>query len=195
MPLSGVPISSRSTVAALRARSPSSSATSLVAMTRPRPDTSKPIFLKRFMRNPPRRFGLHAPCHATACDKDLIISALQGGSVACWREAGKFSPVASRAGNRTGPSRIDGAKSCQGSSPGLFSNSPAELDVTSGEIVTLEEAVEIRARLRREGRKVVFTNGCFDILHVWHVRYLEEARRKGDLLIVGLNSDRSIREY
>ncbi len=43
------------------------------------------------------------------------------------------------------------------------------------------------------GKKIVFTNGCFDILHIGHVRYLQEARRQGDLLIVGLNSDQSVK--
>ena len=49
--------------------------------------------------------------------------------------------------------------------------------------------------LRAQGKaeKVVFTNGCFDILHVGHVRYLHEARRLGDLLVVGMNSDSSVR--
>ncbi|MBU2549087.1 MAG: D-glycero-beta-D-manno-heptose 1-phosphate adenylyltransferase [Proteobacteria bacterium] len=46
--------------------------------------------------------------------------------------------------------------------------------------------------LRREDRRVVFTNGCFDLLHVGHVRYLAEARGLGDFLIVGLNSDASV---
>jgi D-beta-D-heptose 7-phosphate kinase/D-beta-D-heptose 1-phosphate adenosyltransferase len=53
-----------------------------------------------------------------------------------------------------------------------------------------------RARLdeaRHRGRKVVFTNGCFDILHAGHLYCLEQARRKGDLLVVGLNSDASVR--
>lgn len=45
---------------------------------------------------------------------------------------------------------------------------------------------------RKAGRKVVFTNGCFDILHAGHVRYLREARSLGDLLVVGVNSDRSV---
>lgn len=45
---------------------------------------------------------------------------------------------------------------------------------------------------RKEGKDVVFTNGCFDILHVGHVRYLTAARKEGDLLVVGLNSDASI---
>ena len=44
----------------------------------------------------------------------------------------------------------------------------------------------------RRGRKIVFTNGCFDILHLGHVRYLQEARRLGDFLVVGLNSDSSV---
>ena len=51
---------------------------------------------------------------------------------------------------------------------------------------------EIRTR-QEKGEKIVFTNGCFDILHVGHVRYLQEARELGDFLIVGLNSDASTR--
>jgi D-beta-D-heptose 7-phosphate kinase/D-beta-D-heptose 1-phosphate adenosyltransferase len=61
-------------------------------------------------------------------------------------------------------------------------------------IKTLEEILQIRKRLQKEGRKIVFTNGCFDILHLGHVRYLKEARELGDALIVGLNSDRSVSE-
>ncbi|MBW2644764.1 MAG: adenylyltransferase/cytidyltransferase family protein [Deltaproteobacteria bacterium] len=56
-----------------------------------------------------------------------------------------------------------------------------------------ELAREIR-ELRGQGLKVVFTNGCFDLLHVGHVRYLTEAKAKGDILVVGLNSDRSVLE-
>jgi D-beta-D-heptose 7-phosphate kinase/D-beta-D-heptose 1-phosphate adenosyltransferase len=47
-------------------------------------------------------------------------------------------------------------------------------------------------RLKKEGKKVVFTNGCFDIIHIGHVRYLEEARELGDILVIGLNSDKSV---
>lgn len=47
-------------------------------------------------------------------------------------------------------------------------------------------------RLRAEGKRIVFTNGCFDILHRGHVRYLRQARKLGDVLVVGLNSDRSV---
>ncbi len=46
---------------------------------------------------------------------------------------------------------------------------------------------------RKKTRKIVFTNGCFDILHVGHVRYLQEAQAQGDLLVIGLNSDESVR--
>lgn len=56
-----------------------------------------------------------------------------------------------------------------------------------------ELAREIRD-LKRHGLKVVFTNGCFDLLHVGHIRYLAEAKTKGDILVVGLNSDRSVLE-
>jgi D-beta-D-heptose 7-phosphate kinase/D-beta-D-heptose 1-phosphate adenosyltransferase len=48
-------------------------------------------------------------------------------------------------------------------------------------------------RLQRAGRRVVFTNGCFDLLHVGHVRYLQQARALGDALVVGVNSDASVR--
>ena len=48
-------------------------------------------------------------------------------------------------------------------------------------------------RLRREGRRVVFANGCFDLLHAGHVRYLEAARAEGDVLVVGVNGDEAVR--
>lgn len=60
-------------------------------------------------------------------------------------------------------------------------------------IKTAGEIAQIAARLKSEGKKVVFTNGCFDILHVGHVKYLQEAKSYGDVLIVGLNSDSSVR--
>lgn len=49
-------------------------------------------------------------------------------------------------------------------------------------------------RLKRKGKKIVFTNGCFDILHLGHVKYLEQAKKSGDILIVALNSDKSARK-
>lgn len=61
-------------------------------------------------------------------------------------------------------------------------------------IKTKEEIYALSERLKKEGKKVVFTNGCFDILHVGHVKYLQEAKSYGDILIVGLNSDSSVRE-
>lgn len=60
-------------------------------------------------------------------------------------------------------------------------------------ILSLDDAVAQVERLRRLGRVVVFTTGVFDILHPGHVRYLAEARRQGDALVVGLNSDDSVR--
>ncbi|MBC7932306.1 MAG: D-glycero-beta-D-manno-heptose 1-phosphate adenylyltransferase [Rubrivivax sp.] len=64
----------------------------------------------------------------------------------------------------------------------------------SGEVISdWDELLRTRERLRAEGRRLVFTNGCFDILHVGHVRYLREARALGDALLVAINSDRSVR--
>lgn len=60
-------------------------------------------------------------------------------------------------------------------------------------IVSRPVLLALRQRLRREGRVVVFTNGCFDLVHRAHVEYLREARRLGDLLVVGLNDDDAVR--
>jgi D-glycero-beta-D-manno-heptose 1-phosphate adenylyltransferase len=60
--------------------------------------------------------------------------------------------------------------------------------------LTLEEAILRFSREKRNGRKIVFTNGCFDLLHPGHVRGFELARQMGDTLIVGLNSDASVRQ-
>lgn len=57
----------------------------------------------------------------------------------------------------------------------------------------VEELVRIRRRLKRQGKKVVFTNGCFDLLHAGHIRLFREAAKMGDVLIVALNSDASVR--
>lgn len=56
-----------------------------------------------------------------------------------------------------------------------------------------QHLVRLLGRARRKGKSVVFTNGCFDLLHPGHVRLLHFAKRKGDILVVGLNSDRSLR--
>lgn len=61
-----------------------------------------------------------------------------------------------------------------------------------GKICDRQMIRKIAARLRREGKKIVFTNGCFDLLHAGHVRYLNRARKLGDVLVVGLNADRSV---
>lgn len=60
-------------------------------------------------------------------------------------------------------------------------------------IKTLDEVTLLSKELKKRGKRIVFTNGCFDILHIGHVKYLEEAKSYGDVLIVGLNSDESVR--
>lgn len=59
-------------------------------------------------------------------------------------------------------------------------------------LLSVDEASRFAARLREDGRVVVFTNGVFDLLHPGHVRYLRDARALGDALIVAINSDRSV---
>lgn len=63
----------------------------------------------------------------------------------------------------------------------------------SGKLLHREDLLRERIRLRSEGKRVVFTNGVFDLLHVGHVRYLSQARALGETLVVAINSDRSVR--
>lgn len=58
---------------------------------------------------------------------------------------------------------------------------------------TLTQLTRIASNLKRRHKTIVFTNGCFDILHFGHVKYLEAAKKKGDILVIGLNSDASVR--
>lgn len=61
-------------------------------------------------------------------------------------------------------------------------------------LTNLDTAIKIVDTYKKNNRKVVFTNGCFDIIHAGHVRYLTEAKKLGDILIIGLNSDESVRK-
>jgi len=63
-----------------------------------------------------------------------------------------------------------------------------------GELLTIEKLATIREMLREQRKKVVFTNGVFDLMHVGHVRFLKKAKSHGDVLIVGINSDESVKK-
>lgn len=65
---------------------------------------------------------------------------------------------------------------------------------TLGKILERDALIQRIQELKRAGQRIVFTNGCFDILHAGHIRYLQEARSLGDALVIGVNSDRSVRE-
>jgi rfaE bifunctional protein nucleotidyltransferase chain/domain len=71
--------------------------------------------------------------------------------------------------------------------------SPADVRSGTHHAMSVDQAVQWIARLRAQGRTIVFTNGVFDLLHPGHVRYLRHARSLGDVLIVGLNADSSVR--
>lgn len=64
----------------------------------------------------------------------------------------------------------------------------------AGKVLTIDQLLAERRRLNEAGQKLVFTNGVFDLLHVGHVRYLEDARALGDALVVAINSDASVRQ-
>lgn len=61
-------------------------------------------------------------------------------------------------------------------------------------IKTIQEIRKIAEELKNKGKKIVFCNGCFDILHPGHIKFLEQAKNQGDILIVGLNSDSSVKQ-
>jgi rfaE bifunctional protein nucleotidyltransferase chain/domain len=64
----------------------------------------------------------------------------------------------------------------------------------TNKIVSPKDAYMFSQKLKKEGKTVVFANGCFDLLHVGHIRYLYEAKSKGDVLFVGINSDESVKK-
>ena len=63
-----------------------------------------------------------------------------------------------------------------------------------GTVIDRKNIKELCLKLKKENKKTVFTNGCFDILHIGHVRYLKESAKYGDVLIIGLNSDSSVKK-
>jgi D-beta-D-heptose 7-phosphate kinase/D-beta-D-heptose 1-phosphate adenosyltransferase len=63
----------------------------------------------------------------------------------------------------------------------------------TSKVVTTEQLVPLLAQARAQAKRIVFTNGCFDLLHVGHTRYLQAAKALGDLLVVGVNSDASVK--
>jgi rfaE bifunctional protein nucleotidyltransferase chain/domain len=76
------------------------------------------------------------------------------------------------------------------SKPEFKADSPMSF---SAKLLTREQLLAWRETLRRAGKKLIATNGCFDLLHLGHVTYLENARQQGDILLVGVNSDDSVR--
>lgn len=70
-----------------------------------------------------------------------------------------------------------------------------KLDKYRGKLYSLERLKQLVNRWKQEGKTIVFTNGCFDLLHVGHIRALRHAKQLGDVLIVGVNSDSSVKSY
>jgi D-beta-D-heptose 7-phosphate kinase/D-beta-D-heptose 1-phosphate adenosyltransferase len=66
---------------------------------------------------------------------------------------------------------------------------------TASKLISLARLKTLGRSLRSRGRRIVFTNGTFDLLHLGHVDYLEKAKRLGDVLVIGVNSDRSVKSY
>ena len=66
--------------------------------------------------------------------------------------------------------------------------------MTDQKIKPVEKLKSVLGNLKRKNKKIVFTNGCFDILHLGHVKYLEDAKKLGDILVVAINTDKSIKK-
>jgi D-glycero-beta-D-manno-heptose 1-phosphate adenylyltransferase len=71
--------------------------------------------------------------------------------------------------------------------------SAGEESASAGRLVPRQNLAALGEHLRREGRRIAFANGCFDVLHVGHVRYVQAARAEGDVLVVGVNGDDAVR--
>jgi D-beta-D-heptose 7-phosphate kinase/D-beta-D-heptose 1-phosphate adenosyltransferase len=118
---------------------------------------------------------------------DTLVAGLTAGLVAGWDRLNRLrlaNWAASVAVGRVGTCAVSAAdvlRAIEGSSTG------------DAPLLSWDEAAEQRARWRRAGERVVFTNGCFDLLHAGHTSLLAEARGQGDRLVVGLNSDSSVR--
>jgi rfaE bifunctional protein nucleotidyltransferase chain/domain len=88
-----------------------------------------------------------------------------------------------------------GTGSCKSSRQVIILPSPSRrIPLNHKKIKDIRVLKSIVARLKARRKKVVFTNGCFDLLHVGHIRYLRKAKKLGDILVVGLNTDRSVKE-
>ncbi len=87
------------------------------------------------------------------------------------------------------PSQVDKARQFFNTTPPLSH----EYTLYQDKVMSQDAAKQLIQRLKIEGQRVAFTNGCFDILHIGHTRYLAEAKRQGDFLIVAVNSDESVR--
>jgi len=98
-------------------------------------------------------------------------------------------------GSQMGGSHMGGGGSLTGEGSDRDGRSGAAPDAAAaaGRQLSIEAAEQLAERLRREGRRIVFTNGCFDLIHRGHVEYLAASRKLGDVLIVGVNSDDSVR--
>jgi glycerol-3-phosphate cytidylyltransferase len=68
------------------------------------------------------------------------------------------------------------------------------LEKAVGQVLNLDQILEILQDLKKQGKIIVTTNGCFDIIHVGHIKYLKQAKSLGDILIVGLNTDKSVKK-
>ena len=120
---------------------------------------------------------------------DMVLSAL-GYALA----AGADWPTAVELANLAGGLEVERLGVVPISRRELLDELCGDLPDTARKIVSVDELLDQLRRHRQAGRQVAMTNGCFDLLHPGHVASLQEARRCGDLLVVGLNSDRSVRE-
>jgi D-beta-D-heptose 7-phosphate kinase/D-beta-D-heptose 1-phosphate adenosyltransferase len=127
-------------------------------------------------------------CIANGID---IINAARLANIAAGLEVERFgiAPVKrAEIEAKTQPPKNVASGGCQPTGSSSYSAAAA-----SRKLASLEEITQLSAEYRRQGKRIVFTNGCFDLLHVGHVSYLQEAATLGDILIVAINSDASVR--
>jgi D-beta-D-heptose 7-phosphate kinase/D-beta-D-heptose 1-phosphate adenosyltransferase len=137
--------------------------------------------------------GMAIPTHArhvydTTGAGDMVISAIAvalGGGVGY--------PDAVRLANVAAGLEVEKFGAQTVSRDEILARLCAEYHSTLDKLMDLPRLLRELERLRKLGRRIVFTNGCFDVFHLGHIKYIEYARRQGDVLVVGLNSDASVR--
>ena len=133
------------------------------------------------------------PTHATTVRGEAGAGDVAGAVTCLALAAGAEMPLAVWLGNAAAGAKVAKFGTSSVSDHEILELLGDRMPRSAGKLMSAAQAAELAASLRRSGKKVVFTNGCFDVIHLGHMTYLEKARQLGDALLVGINTDASVR--